>query len=84
MRRGGEEAGCPLGDARRRGHDSGVRGGGKGASVVILNAPAGEVKDLSFLKQRSFAAAQDDRLDEGLRVNFIDFMDYCASTDPNP
>jgi hypothetical protein len=29
--------------------------------IVILNEPAGDVKDLSFLKQRAFAAAQDDK-----------------------
>ena len=32
----------------------------KGLPVVILNEPAGEVKDLCFGNERSFAAAQDD------------------------
>ncbi len=35
-------------------------GGEKGFLVVILNEPAGNVKDLCFENERSFAAAQDD------------------------
>ncbi len=44
-----------------------VHVGEKGLPVVILNAPASEVKDRLFPKQRSFAAAQDDKPERNFR-----------------
>jgi MFS family permease len=41
--------------------------GGKGLPVVILNEPAGDVKDLCFGNKRSFAAAQDDKPETDFR-----------------